>query len=186
MWAVVGLGNPGRCYAGTRHNAGFLFVRRLAKDWGVRLNKNRFLAKTAELRGPGPVPWLILPQTFMNRSGASVRPLRRESRVDPERLIVVFDDLDIPLGEIRVRGEGGPGTHKGMRSVVDEAETGQFPRIRLEFPRAPARGGGRGRLRPVRIQAGGQNLVRGEPGQSPGRPGPDPGRPAGQAMNRYN
>jgi len=131
LWAVVGLGNPDRCYAGTRHNAGFLFVRRLAKDWGVRLSKNRFEAKTAQVEHRGQSLWLILPQTYMNRSGSSVRRLLRESRVEPERVILVYDDLDIPLGEIRVRGEGGPGTHKGMRSVVDEAETGRFPRIRL-------------------------------------------------------
>ncbi|MCJ7611277.1 MAG: aminoacyl-tRNA hydrolase [Candidatus Aminicenantes bacterium] len=131
MWAVVGLGNPDRRYAGTRHNAGFMFVKRLAKEFGVRLKKRRFEAKTVEVGHQGQTLWLILPQTYMNRSGASVRQLLRETRVEPERVVLVYDDLDIPLGEIRVRAEGGPGTHKGLQSIIDETETTKFPRIRL-------------------------------------------------------
>jgi PTH1 family peptidyl-tRNA hydrolase len=131
LWAVVGLGNPGREYSGTRHNAGWAFVKRLAKDWDVRLKKKRFQARTAQVVRGGEPLWLVLPQTYMNRSGDSVRELVRETRLAPERLVVVYDDLDILLGEIRVRAEGGPGTHKGMQSIVQELDTGGFPRIRL-------------------------------------------------------
>jgi len=131
LWAVVGLGNPGREHAGNRHNAGFLFVKRLAKEWDVRLKKRRFQAKTAQVSREGEVLWLVLPQTFMNNSGESVRKLLQETRLDPGGLLVVYDDLDIPLGEIRVRIEGGPGTHKGMQSIVEDAGTTKFPRIRI-------------------------------------------------------
>jgi peptidyl-tRNA hydrolase, PTH1 family len=131
LWAVVGLGNPGREYAGNRHNAGFLFVRRLAKELDVRLKKNRFQAKVAQTRLDGRTLWLVLPQTFMNNSGASVRELLGETKLEPERLVVVYDDLDIALGDIRVRTEGRPGTHKGLQSVVAETGTAKFPRIRI-------------------------------------------------------
>lgn len=131
MWAVVGLGNPGREYAGNRHNAGFLFVRRLAKELDVRLKKNRFQAKVTRTSLDGRSLWLVLPQTFMNNSGASVRELLRETKLEPERLVVVYDDLDIALGDIRVRTEGRPGTHKGLRSIVAETGTTKFPRLRI-------------------------------------------------------
>jgi len=131
LWAVVGLGNPGREYAGNRHNAGFLFVRRLAKELGVRLKKNRFRAKVIRTSLEGRTLWLVLPQTLMNNSGASVRELLRETKLEPERLVVVYDDLDIALGDIRVRAEGRPGTHKGLQSVVAETGLTKFPRIRI-------------------------------------------------------
>ena len=131
MWAVVGLGNPGREYSGTRHNAGATFIRRLAKEWDVRLKKRRFQAKTAEVEYEGRKLWLVLPQTYMNLSGASVRDLLRETRVEPEHVLLVYDDLDIPLGQIRIRPAGSPGSHRGLQSVVGETGTSRFPRIRI-------------------------------------------------------
>lgn len=131
MWAVVGLGNPGREYSGTRHNAGAAFVRRLAKEWDVRLKKRRFQAKTVQVEQAGQTLWLILPQTYMNRSGASVRDFLRETRIEPEHVVLVYDDLDIPLGEIRIRAAGSPGSHKGLQSIAEETETTRFPRIRI-------------------------------------------------------
>lgn len=131
MWLVVGLGNPGEDYAATRHNAGFLLVRRVARSRGVELRGRAFKAKTAVVRGGSEDVLLALPQTFMNRSGASVRDILAGREIPPERLLVVYDDLDIPLGEIRVRKKGSPGTHKGMISVVDLIRTKEFPRIRI-------------------------------------------------------
>lgn len=131
MWAVVGLGNPGRRYEDTRHNAGFTFIRRVARSWDVRVKKRRFLSKTAEVRrGPERVV-LAMPQTFMNASGQAVRELLAGLDLEPGRLVVVYDDVDIPLGEVRIRKEGGPGTHRGMMSIVQEIETTRFPRIRI-------------------------------------------------------
>jgi PTH1 family peptidyl-tRNA hydrolase len=131
LWLVVGLGNPGEEYAATRHNAGFLLVRRVARSRGVELRGRTFKARTAVVRGGDEDVLLALPQTFMNRSGVSVRDILAGRDIPPDRLIVAYDDLDIPLGEIRVRKKGSPGTHKGMISVVDLIRTREFPRIRI-------------------------------------------------------
>lgn len=131
MWLVVGLGNPGEEYEGTRHNAGFLLVDRLAGAWGVELRGRLFKARTARARRGGEEVLLVEPKTFMNRSGASVRAALEGKGVPPERLIVAYDDLDIPLGEIRVRKQGRPGTHKGMISIAGEIGTEEFPRVRI-------------------------------------------------------
>lgn len=138
MWAVVGLGNPGREYADTRHNAGYLAVKRLAGSWDVRVKKPRYLSKTAELKRGTEKVLLVLPQTFMNSSGRAVGELVRGLRIDPARLLVVYDDIDIPLGEIRIRKDGGPGTHKGMVSIVQEIGTTKFPRLRVGIGTANA------------------------------------------------
>lgn len=140
MWAVVGLGNPGNDYARTRHNAGFLFVRRVARAWGIPLDRRQCRSRLGEARhGRTPVV-LALPQTFMNRSGLAVRALLQSRRIPTRQLVVVSDDLDLPLGSIRVRAEGGAGTHLGMKSVIQEIETTGFPRIRLGIgPKPEAR-----------------------------------------------
>lgn len=140
MWAVVGLGNPGRKYAGTRHNAGFLFVQSVAKSWDVRVKKSRYLSKTGEVNRGTERVVLVLPQTYMNECGQAVRELVRGLRLDSGRLLVVYDDVDIPLGEIRIRKDGGPGTHKGMLSIVREIETKTFPRLRLGIGPGPQSG----------------------------------------------
>ena len=131
MWAVVGLGNPGKEYADTRHNAGFMVLKRAAGAWDVRMKKPRYLSKTAEARRGGEKVLLAMPQTFMNSSGQAVGELVRGLRLDPARLLVIYDDVDIPLGEIRIRKDGGPGTHKGMLSIVQEIGTSKFPRLRV-------------------------------------------------------
>jgi PTH1 family peptidyl-tRNA hydrolase len=131
LWLVVGLGNPGEEYAASRHNAGFLLVRRVARARGVELRGRAFKARTAVLRGGDEDVMLALPQTYMNRSGVSVREILAGRDIGPGRLVVAYDDLDIPLGEIRVRARGSAGTHKGMKSIVDEIRTREFPRIRI-------------------------------------------------------
>jgi PTH1 family peptidyl-tRNA hydrolase len=126
---VVGLGNPGDAYAATRHNVGFHVVGRLAKT--VRLE---FATKAADARiaegGIGDRRVAIArPQTYMNESGRAVGKLLDRYRLSPAELIVVYDDIDLPLGRVRVRAKGGPGTHNGMRSVVGEIGEG-FARVR--------------------------------------------------------
>lgn len=131
MWAVVGLGNPGRRYSGTRHNVGFNFVRRMAKAWETRLRKRRFSSKIAEVEKENERIMLVLPQIYMNNSGVAVKRIMEGRNIQSEQLLVVYDDLDIPLGEIRIRKRGSAGTHKGMRSIVQEIETAEFPRMRI-------------------------------------------------------
>jgi PTH1 family peptidyl-tRNA hydrolase len=128
---VVGLGNPGKVYAQTRHNAGFSFVRKIAKDWNLRLRKRSFSSKTQWTERGGTKILLAMPQTFMNNSGLAVKQIVSSGGVLPENLVVVYDDLDIPLGDIRVRKDGSAGSHKGMSSVIRELGTTQFPRVRL-------------------------------------------------------
>jgi len=131
LWLVVGLGNPGEEYSATRHNAGFLLVQRVARARGVELRGRAFKSRTGVLRGGAEDVLLALPQTYMNRSGVAVREILAGREIPAGRLVVVYDDLDIPLGEIRVRKKGSPGTHKGMISIVSEVRTREFPRVRI-------------------------------------------------------
>lgn len=131
MWAVVGLGNPGREYSETRHNVGFIFIRKLAKEWKTKLRKRIFLSKAAVVNRGDEQVLLAMPQTYMNNSGLAVKSMIEGSWVRPDHLIVIYDDLDIPLGEIRIRKVGGAGTHKGMLSIIKEIQTTKFPRVRI-------------------------------------------------------
>ena len=131
MWLVVGLGNPGATYARSRHNAGFMLVERLARAWGAHFREKKSRLRVAEARCGGEPVLLAQPLTYMNLSGHAVRALVASRRVAPERLLVVYDDLDIPLGGIRVRPQGSAGTHKGMQSIVREIGTAEFPRLRI-------------------------------------------------------
>jgi len=131
LWAVVGLGNPGRRYSGTRHNVGFTFIRKTAREWKVKLRKKIFFSKAGEVKRKEEKILLALPQTYMNKSGLTVKKIMEGRDIKPEHLVVVYDDLDISLGEIRIRKRGGPGTHKGMISIVEEIRTEEFPRIRV-------------------------------------------------------
>lgn len=151
MWLVAGLGNPGDEYAGTRHNAGFMLVDRLARAWGAELRGRLFKSRTATARRGGEDVLLIEPKTFMNRSGAAVRAALEGKDAGADRLIVVYDDLDIPLGEIRVRKSGRPGTHKGMISVTGELKTEAFARVRIGIgPLPPGRDAAEYVLEPFR------------------------------------
>ncbi|MFC2167165.1 aminoacyl-tRNA hydrolase [Acidobacteriota bacterium] len=131
MWAVIGLGNPGRQYLRTRHNVGFLFVKRVAKSWEIKLRKRSCLSKIALTEHMGEKILLVLPQTYMNNSGQAVKCVLESRGITLDHLLVVYDDLDIPLGEIRIRTSGSSGTHNGMSSIVQEIQTTQFPRIRV-------------------------------------------------------
>jgi PTH1 family peptidyl-tRNA hydrolase len=131
LWVVVGLGNPGRRYAGTRHNVGFSVIQRLARRWGAEIRRRKYGAKVAEVTRNEERLVLALPQTYMNLSGVAVRQISEAYRVAPARIVVVSDDLDIPLGQIRVRKSGSAGTHKGLRSIVAEMGTPSIPRLRI-------------------------------------------------------
>lgn len=131
MWVVVGLGNPGRQYASTRHNVGFVLIQRLADQQNAKLKKRKYSAKAARVELEASPVLLVKPWTFMNQSGVAVRELIESTGVKTNRLLVVYDDLDIPLGEMRIRKTGGPGTHNGMASIVREIKSTKFPRIRI-------------------------------------------------------
>jgi peptidyl-tRNA hydrolase, PTH1 family len=126
---VVGLGNPGDGYAGTRHNVGFQVASRLAKTARLEFATKAADARIAEGALAGGRVAIARPQTFMNDSGRAVGKLLDRYRLTPAELIVVYDDVDLPLGRVRIRAKGGPGTHNGMRSVVSEVGEG-FARVR--------------------------------------------------------
>ena len=137
---VVGLGNPGREYAAHRHNIGFRVVDALARAHGVAFTRRKGAkAGVAEARVSDCPVLLAKPQTFMNLSGKSVRRLSRSLGVPPERILVIYDDLDLPLGRLRLRAEGSSGGHKGIRSIIDTLGTQAFPRLRVGIDRPPGR-----------------------------------------------
>ncbi|HEY8418065.1 MAG TPA: aminoacyl-tRNA hydrolase [Limnochordales bacterium] len=135
---IVGLGNPGPRYARTRHNLGFWVVDLLAGELGVRLRQHwsNSLLGSGELNGQKVL--LVQPQTFMNLSGEAVEPLVRYYRLPLEDLLVVYDDLDLPAGTLRIRPAGSAGGHKGMQSIITHLGSQAFPRVRLGIGRPPA------------------------------------------------
>jgi PTH1 family peptidyl-tRNA hydrolase len=135
---IVGLGNPGRDYARTRHNAGFLLVERLAERWQAAWRTDASLqVRTAEADREGRRCWLAQPLTYMNCSGVAVAALLRYYRLSPEQLLVAVDDADLPLGELRLRPQGGSGGHHGLESVAESVGTQTYPRLRLGIGRRP-------------------------------------------------
>ena len=129
---IVGLGNPGEKYAHTRHNAGFEVLGRLAESCGAQFRRRlRLQGQTAEVSLGEKKLVLCEPLTFMNRSGECVRRLLARYRVPMENLLVVYDDIDLPPGRVRVRRSGGTGTHNGMRSIADCLGKTDFPRVRV-------------------------------------------------------
>jgi PTH1 family peptidyl-tRNA hydrolase len=128
---IVGLGNPGREYAGTRHNVGFEVVDRLAERLGVRMEPDSSQALVAEARWRGRTLALAKPQLFMNVSGTPVRTLARRYNLDPDAILVVVDDLHLDVGVLRVRAKGSAGGHNGTQSIIDKLGSSAFPRLRL-------------------------------------------------------
>ncbi len=132
---IVGLGNPGRKYAGSRHNVGFQCLDRLARAWGLSFSRRKHKALLAQGQIAGLEVILAKPQTFMNLSGQSVQRMARFYQVPPDSILVIYDDLDLPLGAIRLRPEGGSGGHKGMRSIIEHFGSSSFPRLRVGIGR---------------------------------------------------
>lgn len=131
MILVVGLGNPGERYADTRHNVGFMVVDLLAKAAGISIWKEEHNALTATFMTGGEKIMLAKPQTFMNLSGEAVGALARYYKVVPEDIIVIYDDMDLPIGKLRIRAKGSDGGHKGMKSIISHLGTNKFPRVRV-------------------------------------------------------
>lgn len=138
-YLIIGLGNPGREYEMTRHNIGFLAVDRLAKRWGVEVSKYKFKALLGEYRKPREKVVLVKPQTYMNLSGNAVRSFIQFYKSQNEQVLVIFDDLDLPFGSIRIRKSGGSSGQKGMKSIIEQLGTEEFPRIRVGIGRPPGK-----------------------------------------------
>ncbi len=138
-WLIVGLGNPGRKYADNRHNVGFHVVDRLAAATDMRFDERRGRARLARGHIEGVSVALVKPQTYVNLSGEAVGAVARFFKVPPERTLVIFDDLDLPLGTLRLRPKGGAGGHRGVASVIAHLNTRDFPRLRIGIGRPPGR-----------------------------------------------
>ena len=138
VWLIVGLGNPGRRYHATRHNAGFMAIDRLNDRLPVGTSRSRFQADFVETRAGDRRVVLAKPQTFMNDSGVAVGQLARWFKVPRERLLVIYDDLDLPFGQIRVRPNGSDGGHNGMTSIIQHLRSQDFARLRIGIDRPKA------------------------------------------------
>jgi PTH1 family peptidyl-tRNA hydrolase len=134
---IVGLGNPGRQYARNRHNVGFQCLDRLAQAHGLLFGNRRARASLASGKTSGVRVVLAKPRTYMNLSGQAVGPLVRFYKLSLDDILVIYDDLDLPLGTIRLRPEGGSGGHKGMRSIIEALGSQAFPRLRVGIGRPP-------------------------------------------------
>ena len=131
MYLIVGLGNPEEEYSNTRHNMGFNTINKLAKQYNIEINKSKFKS----LYGNGIIEKekviLLKPQTYMNLSGTDIKEVMDFYKINKEELIIIYDDIDIEPGIIKIRKKGGPGTHNGMKSVVNEIKTQDFTRVRV-------------------------------------------------------
>lgn len=130
-WMVVGLGNPGERYQGTRHNVGFQVVDSLARSFDLKMGREECQSVLGRTRIGQSVVELVKPMTFMNLSGDAVACLLRKEGRSLERTIVVYDDLALPSGQLRVRPQGSHGGHNGIRSIISRTGTQEFPRVRV-------------------------------------------------------
>jgi len=130
-WLVVGLGNPGQNYEKTRHNMGFLTVDLLAERQGVRLNRIKFKAAYNLLDFAGARCLVMKPQTFMNLSGEAVREAAQFYKIPADHVLVIYDDVSLPVGKLRVRPSGSAGGHNGIKNIIAHLGTDQFPRVKI-------------------------------------------------------
>jgi PTH1 family peptidyl-tRNA hydrolase len=130
-WLIVGLGNPGREYEKTRHNAGFRALDILADSLGCKVDKLKFQGLYAQVNYGGKKLFLLKPQTYMNLSGRSVLQLSAYFNIPPQRIIVLFDDISLPPGRLRIRGDGSAGGHNGIKSIIAEVGSQTFPRVKI-------------------------------------------------------
>ena len=136
-WLIVFLGNPGPRYQGTRHNAGFMAANAMEKAKGVRINRSRFKALTAECDMGRERVLLMKPQTFMNLSGEAVAQAVRFYKIAPEHVIVISDEMSLAVGRLRIRTKGSAGGHNGLKNIISHLGTEQFPRIRMGVGAVP-------------------------------------------------
>ena len=130
-WLIAGLGNPGEEYAETRHNAGFMTADALARKKNININRSRFHALTATCTMGGETVMLMKPQTYMNLSGEAVGQAARFYKIPADHVLVVSDDISLPIGGIRIRTKGSAGGHNGLKNIISVLGTEEFPRIRL-------------------------------------------------------
>ena len=137
MWVIAGLGNPGEEYEGSRHNVGFLVVAGLADGCGIRLSAGRGDFMSGAGRVAGAEVRLVLPLTYMNRSGHALERVGEETGVATDRILVVCDDVNLPLGQLRLRASGSAGGHNGLASIIDRLGTNDFARLRVGVGQPP-------------------------------------------------
>lgn len=137
MKLIVGLGNPGSAYSKTRHNIGFEVIEELAQRSGMPVNQNKFNGVFSLVHQGGEKMILLKPLTYMNLSGESIRPIMEYYDIDIENLLVIYDDLDLPVGKIRLRQKGSAGGHNGIKSTIAHLGTQNFNRIRIGIDRPP-------------------------------------------------
>ena len=131
MYVIVGLGNPGRKYQNTRHNLGFITIDQLAEKHEIKVTKLAFKALVGDGVIANQKVLLVKPQTYMNLSGESVRQVVQYYKIAPENLLVIYDDVDIETGKIRIRKKGSAGSHNGMKSIIYQIQSDEFPRVRI-------------------------------------------------------
>lgn len=137
MYVIVGLGNPGDRYAQTKHNIGFITIDYLAEQHSIKMNKMKHKAIIGEGDMGGEKVLLVKPQTFMNLSGQSVMDIVNFYKVPAANLVVIYDDIDLPVGKVRIRPNGSSGTHNGMRNIIYLLRNQEFPRIRIGVGKQP-------------------------------------------------
>ena len=130
-WLIVGLGNPGKEYAHTRHNAGFRALDVLADKLGYKVDKLKYQGLYCQVNYDGKKVFLLKPQTYMNLSGRSVLQLSAYYNIPPQRIIVLFDDISLVPGRLRIRGDGSAGGHNGIKSIISEVGSQDFPRVKI-------------------------------------------------------
>ena len=135
MKLIVGLGNPGKEYAGTRHNCGFMVIDRLASKLNVDVDQDKFKGLYAKVKYHGEDIILLKPQTYMNLSGESVNAVMNFFKIDKEDLLVIYDDLDMPVGKLRLRKTGSAGGHNGIKNIIAHLNSQDFKRIRVGIDR---------------------------------------------------
>ena len=131
MKIIAGLGNPGKEYENTKHNVGFLTIDILAEKYGIKVNKIKFKGLIGEGMIGTEKVILVKPQTYMNLSGQCIREIVAFYKLDMEDLVVIYDDIDLPMGNLRIRKKGSAGTHNGMRSIIYDLQDDGFPRVRV-------------------------------------------------------
>lgn len=135
MWLIAGLGNPGPEYAKTRHNLGFLVLGILAERWGIRISRGRGAAAVGQGRNQVERILLVKPLAYMNRSGPVLAPIVEREGLSGDRILILVDDIDLPLGTVRYRRRGGSAGHRGMESIIRSLGTDEFHRIRMGIGR---------------------------------------------------
>ena len=136
-WLIVGLGNPGKEYAFTKHNCGFRAIDILAQQLGCKIDKSKFQGLYGQTNYEGRKVYLLKPQTYMNLSGRSVLQMSAYFNIPPQRIIIMFDDISLDPGRLRIRGDGSAGGHNGIKSIIAELGSQDFPRVKIGVGKKP-------------------------------------------------